>query len=283
MSRIFGRTYRLVIGKSGQRGVEITGLRISFRVEKFDGSTPNVGEIKVWNLSQTTRALAREPDTLVQLYAGYQDVTPLIFLGAVTRVSVEDDGVDSVTTITSGKQTTQALPIAQSFKGQQKLGGLLTKVAERYAPEGVDLSAIQDIPASGPRGITLSGEPTDVLNKLTRANNLDWFIEDGIVKVVPRGASTQDTAFILSPSSGLEGSPRALKPSASVGGSRLSVEATARLNGELRTRRLVQIAGTTDHAGWYLIRRVLHEGDLWGTGAKSWSTTIEATPIEEVA
>lgn len=280
MSQIFNRTYRLVFGLAGQPGAQITGLRVAFKVEKHDGASANTATIKVWNLSKTTRELAQQSNAIVQLFAGYGDNAPLIFLGAITRVTEEDDGVNSVTTIHSGKATTGAAPLSTTINGQAFARDVLGKAIEPLQAIGVDVTAVPNKPIAAPRGITLSGEPGAVLNKLTRANNLDWWIEDGVVTVAPRGFATQDTAFVISPQSGLEGSPRPIKPSKDVGGSRLSVELTARLNAEFRVRRILQVANTRELAGWYLIRRILHEGDTWATGSKSWSSTVEATPIQ---
>lgn len=278
MSAQFGGVVRAIIGRQGAQGRQIEGLRIAFDVIKTDApSTPNTATIKFYNVGRATQAALREADSLVQLFAGYGDRVPLIFLGAITRVQVESDGTDIVATVHSGKSTTGTAPVNQAFSGQQTLKDMIGVAAAPLQALGIDTEAITDRPVQAPRGVRLSGEPGAVLNRLTRANDLDWFIDDGVVKVVPRGQSTQERAYTLSPSTGLIGSPRTVKPAFDTGGNRLSVEARCMLNPELRLRRIIQIAGTRDLEGWYQIRRIQHEGDLWG---QTFSTLVECTPVE---
>lgn len=277
MSRQFGRVARAIVGKPGQPGRLIDGLRISFKVTKDDGSVPNTAEVKVWNLGPVSQAATREPNSIIQLFAGYGEQVPLLFLGAITGSKTESDGTDVITTIRSGKATTGTGALSQTFKGQQGLKDMLGKASEPLEALGLDLEAVTDTKINAPRGVVLSGDPTDVLNKLTRANNLDWFIEDGTVRVVPKGQSTQEAAYILSPQSGLVGSPKALKPSGNDDGNRLSVEVKASLNAALRVRRILQVSNTDDLAGWYQIRKVEHVGDIWGD---DWFSTCECSPVQ---
>lgn len=282
MSRAFDARIRVLIGPPGRPGRAIEGLRIAFTVEKDDApDVANRAEVKIYNLAKGSRDATREPNALIQVFAGYRDALNLVFLGAITRSVTDDDGTDIITTVTSERDTVGKGTLSTTLKGQQKLKDVLKAATAPLEAAGIDLSAVEDGVVNAPRGVVLSGPPGQVLNKLTRANNLDWFVEDGVVRVVPRGVSTQERAFVISPTSGLVGSPRPLKPSTDEGaGRRLGIEFSARLNGAFRLRRVVQIAGTEELAGWYQLRKIKHEADLW---AQKWDSVCEATPVRGVA
>lgn len=278
MTTYFNKRVRVVVGVAGQEGVELTGLRVAFKVRKQDLSSPNTAEVSVWGLDQETRELTRIPNTLVQIFAGYGDLAPLIFLGAVTRSETQRDGVEVVTKLESGKPTPAVSPLGKTFSGQQVLKDMLGEAAGGLQAIGLDLDKVPDTPINAPRGVTLSGDPYKVLNRLTRANNLDWTIEDGIVRVLPRGQGTSQTAVLLTPRTGLVGSPRPVQMQAGGQAARAAVEIKSLLNGELNIRRVVSLAEVDEMAGWYLIRSVSHDGDTHGTSPMT--TTLEATPIE---
>lgn len=188
MTRAFGKRIRVVVGRAGQEGVEIGGgLRISYKITKTDGAEPNVAQVSVWGLSQETAEATRERDTLIQVYAGYGEQEWLLFLGAVTRSATTRDGVETVTEIESGKASLGGAPLSKTLTGQQGLGDVLKIASDGLGALGVDVSQVEGV-VNAPRGISLSGDPAAVLNKLTRANRLDWTIEDGIVRFIPRGS-----------------------------------------------------------------------------------------------
>lgn len=273
--RIIDRRIRVVVGKPGEQGFEITDLRTSFKIKKNEGSKPNTAEITIYNLSRQSAEKTRGADLVVQVFAGYGDVTPLIFLGAVTRSATTNEGTETITKIESGKALVKTPPVAKTFKGTQKLTGILGAIAEPLEGIVTDLTGVPDVNVSAPRGIRLSGPIRKVLNKYTVANGLDWYIEDGVLRILARGEPYNTQAVLLTPDSGLIGSPKPVQVSEKESG-RAAVTIVSTLNGELRPRRILAVDGVQNHAGWYLIRSVEHVGDLWG----EFRTACEATPIQ---
>jgi len=278
MARAFGKRIRVVVGRAGEQGVELGGgLRVSFAVNKNDGPEPNTAKVSVWGLSQETAERTRERDTLMQIYAGYGDQEWLVFLGAVTRSATTRDGVEVKTDLESGKPTVGGGALSVSLPGQQQLTDVLQIASKGLNALGVDTGDVSGVIRS-PRGVTLAGDPAAVLNKLTRANGLDWTVEDGVVRFIRRGEPASGEALLLTPDSGLIGSPKSMQMQLGQGAARAGVELRSVLFGAVRTRGIVQVQDTQEMAGWYLIRRIAHQGDLWGT--EPMTTVLECTPVE---
>lgn len=284
MSTNFDRVVRAVISVGGAtQGVEINGLRISFTVTKDDLPYPSwpTAQIRIWGLSTTTQELTRQRNALIQLYAGYAGAVGLIFVGAITHSVTERDGVEVVTALESARPVPLVFNISRTLNTQAGLGlhDALRATVQGFG-EGVtlDLSGVENTPLNTiyPRGVVLDGEPGPVLNRLTRANRLDWTIEDGVVRVLRRGESTREPAVVLSPRTGLVGSPAPMQYGA---GSlvRAASEITCLLNPEIRIRRIVALTGTVDLEGWYLVRKLTHTGD--SGFSNDFYTRVEATPI----
>lgn len=309
MSVQFDRKVRVIVSKpGGAEGTQIgDGFRIAFEVAKKDGSSSNEAKIKVWGLSKPTIELIRQRNAVIQLYAGYGDVVPLIYKGIVTRVSVDFTNGEVICNIESKKNflsiprasgpTAQERAAAQRLfrLGQNYIARVFTEqtpildglrvvvddvktILGDYASEVVaDLQKVPSGPARAPRGVALSGTPEQVLTGYTAANNLDWWMEDGVIRVVPKGDASRETAFVLGPDSGLIGSPKPKLAGKNQKGA-TGIDVICLLNGELRVRRAVQIVGTRALTGWYLIRKVSHKGDSgWDT---EYYTHLEVTPIK---
>lgn len=282
-------------------------FRIAFSVGKKDGKKGgNVCEVRVWGLSRSTQDLIRRPRSMIQLYAGYGDVVPLLYKGIITRVKIEAEGAEVVTVIESTKGFL-TIPRPTVLTAEQRAARALVKQASGYisrvfAPEvsvldglkviaadvkdaagefasqiALDFDQVASAPKAASKQKRLAGTPSQVLDGYAAANNLDIWMEDGVLRATPRGASTREQAFVLSPQTGLIGSPQPKKAGKNEKGSS-TVELTCLLNGELRVRRAVQLRDTKALSGWYLIRSVSHKGD--NEDGDEYYTTLEVTPIK---
>lgn len=270
MAELYDRRVITDLGVPGTDGVRLEGLRTVFDVTKTDKEWTNTAKISIFNASADTAAQALQRDATVQLRAGYGDTLELLFLGAITRAEVKRERVERILEIESGDaQKARARSVAASLKGQVKVKDALGRVGEIMGLAGVDVDAISDQVMETGRGLTLQGSAARVLNRLTRLNRLDWTIEDDVLVVVPRGQPTREPAVLLSPETGLVGSP------APQDKGRLKI--TSLLNGQLRLRRIVELR-SRDHQGYYLVRKVRHQGDSW---SGEYTTTVECTEIRD--
>lgn len=217
--RLFGREYRLTLGTS-----EISGLDIDFEVSKSTKREPNKAKITVYNLAKEhRRGLESGENIRVKLEAGYRDPGPsLLFLGDIRaaasprglRVSSELSGPDVGTTIEAddGGRSYLSARVSRSFPPGTRPGPVLRYLASAL---GLGLGNIPDFetrPLEGAGnsfegGTVLSGSAYQEMDGIIRSLGLRWSIQNGIVQIQERGRPIQSSAVVLSPSSGLIGSP----------------------------------------------------------------------------
>ena len=77
-------------------GISIDDLRISLKVTKTIGRTPNTAEIKVYNLSPDTEGRIKGEFDDVILNAGYDGSAILVFRGNIKHSNGYDDGPNRV-------------------------------------------------------------------------------------------------------------------------------------------------------------------------------------------
>jgi hypothetical protein len=80
------RAQTIVAPVDGSEGIDVTGLRTVFRVEKTSTSEPNTATVEVYNLSPFSRNRIESKDQVVTLRAGYVDQAEQVILGVVRRV-----------------------------------------------------------------------------------------------------------------------------------------------------------------------------------------------------
>ena len=85
MSRQFLRRASLVVSKDGN-GLDLSAMRIKFRVEQSDTTTPNNATIFVYNLSDETANAAQKEFDKITLKVGYgDDELATIFEGTIKQ------------------------------------------------------------------------------------------------------------------------------------------------------------------------------------------------------
>lgn len=265
MSEYFNRKVAIVLGEPGETGFRYEDLRVNFTVTKDDTPTPNSANITVYGFSRDTVQFLESNSLVVQLFAGY-DTPGLIFLGDITKAVTTLEGPERRTKIESGdgQQAVTQSKISKSYGAQtdpadiigdlggsiaEKLGGDKDKVKKAVKKKA---SSLLPSTPTYPRGVALQGKASDELTKVTRANGLDWFIQDGELQIYKPGFATQTDAFVLSPTSGLIGSPKLTDKG--------RVEARSLLNSELRVGRLV-VLRSERFEGFFVIRKVKYKGD----------------------
>ena len=78
---------------------ECEGLKISFNIDKDLTQKTNKTVLKIWNLTNDTRAKIEKADTLLEIYAGYKENggAVKIFCGTVILAQTTDEGKDVIT------------------------------------------------------------------------------------------------------------------------------------------------------------------------------------------
>ena len=206
----FGRVFRLIAGKGGGTGLEITENRIKFSIARDDTKNPNKGEILVYNLAPSTRAELAKPDTRVLLHAGYDEEgePPLIYEGDVVYSATTFEGPDVITTLElgDGAVATRDSVVTLGYGPGVASETVIRDVARQM---GLTVSMPSDVPKrTWAHGLTLHGAARVALDKVTRGTGLSWSIQSGVLQVVRGGGGTNNQQVVeLSSDSGLIGSP----------------------------------------------------------------------------
>lgn len=211
----------LTVGQAGLPGFAVSDLRVSFRVKMSRSSIPNTAEIKVWNMNPVTiAALEAGPFPTVLLAVGYGDpldptglagVPRLIFRGDVVQdgLRLTFESTDRVLTISAqdGGTAYQTTQVSLVFPGPVSVSAAVAAVAAQLLLPIGNITVVQDVVLT--QGATFTGAARDVLDRLARTANADWYITDGVFFFTPRGVPQPGEATLFSSIQGnLIGTPQ---------------------------------------------------------------------------
>ena len=283
---LFNRCVAVSFGPKGaeSQGVKISGLRTSFEVTKTSETTPNTAKISIYNLSPEHRAMLETDEDLgVILEVGYGGNIEELFAGDIKRAATQkqtmhkleslaiatvNQGPDRVTTIeaTSGQIVTERATLDKSYAAGTGYLTALRDVINSIGAINIDTQDALDFLGSvtdklAQTGMVLSGMATKHMNKLAEALGLEWSIQDNTLQIITRGSKTTEEAVLLTPQTGLIGSPIWKKD---------GIEFTALINPKIRPGRAVAVtieskkytvffqvwradfAGDTHDSDWYV-------------------------------
>lgn len=291
MSKLYGRAARVLIHE-----LEITGLDVQFRVQRTLKPEPDTLQLSVWNLSHEHRsALQRHGSTAapvqVRLEAGYlpppissgtaaaldeigaTNILPLIFGGDVREIWSTREGADWVTTLTAGDgDHAGTARVNKAFGPGTPLRFAIEQVAAELGlglgqlPKEIVTAVAFDGGRQFPAGIVLSGQGYSQLTRLLTAAGYTWTVQDNEIVVVKRGSSF-GTAVLLTPETGLIGSPT---PSSDG-----RVAAVCLLQPDLVPGRQVEF-GAEHVQGHYVVETAAYVGE---TAGQDWYVQLEAKPL----
>jgi hypothetical protein len=283
MSASFGRAWKVIVGET-----EIAGLRVRFKAKKTASADPSALDLSIYNLSASTRAkLSASARPPVVLMAGYRDAAGLIFAGPARTIDHVCEGADWMTHILCGDgEQAYAGFSSFSFKAGTKKGDVLARWTDDLKALGVDVADAQAAIRMGgiaglkeyfTQGFAAHGRTMKEGDRLLASIAAEYSIQDGRLVITEVAKPSAEPAVLLSPATGLLGSPDRGAPE-KVGGETTPVallKAKALLNGELRPMRALRLE-TASISGDYRVESVEHAGDSHGA---EWSSTVEARPL----
>lgn len=271
--------------------VRITGLRVRFEIKKtLKTKKHNTAKLAIYNLSDDTRRALKQLQTVpVRVEAGYPDNISQIFVGDLRNVVSAQEGPDWITRMESGdgevamrtarlNKAYRTLTFEQAIKeaaGSLKIGA---GNALALAAKGNFQGAIKTLTS----GAMLRGKTTDIVDRLARAASLEWSIQDGQLQFLEIDKALQGTAVLLSPQTGLIGSPELATEPISDGAKtqkkRTYLKARALIQPDIVPGRQIQMQ-SRQFSALYRCEEVTFTGDTHG---QDWYADIEATPLRGV-
>lgn len=264
MGELYGRKAILTIDT-----LQVTASDIEFSVTKTLKPSPNKADIKVLNLSPDHIAVIESsPTATVQLEVGYVSGTSVIFLGDLQTSLTVRNGNDSVTTLASadgGKKHRTARVQVSHKRGTPTATVLQSLVTALGVAPGNSAAAIGAIASAGfgdmfTLGTVLSGSAANEFTRILRAVGYSWSIQRGALQLLPVKQALAGTAIVLTPQSGLIGSPSVDKDGVmscdcqiipDIEPGRLVVVKSAHMQGQFRIEETAH-AGATKGGNWQI-------------------------------
>jgi hypothetical protein len=206
------RTCQLIVFGNDLSGLDLSALRIKFSVKRSDTMTPNVADIRVYNLEEQTALRIRKEFTKVVLQAGYEGNFGVIFQGNIKQVILgRESATDTFIDIIAGdgdRAYNFAIVNATIAKGSTQRDQVNAAVSS-MAPKGVDAGHLGEMPTEKlPRGKTMYGNARNYLRDAAQTSQSSWSIQDEKVTFVKKKAYLPGERVVLTSKTGMIGTPQ---------------------------------------------------------------------------
>lgn len=205
------RKVTLIVANAQGKGLDLSQLRVHFKVNQSDFETPNNAEITVFNLASDTAQTIRKEFTSVTLQAGYQDGSyGIIFQGTIKQSKVgRQSQTDTYLTIYAADSdeiynfgmVNQSIAAGTSPKDQ--IGQIAKAMGASVGPLQFSTGLQSNI-----RGKVLYGMGRTQIRNLARTGLAQWSIQNGQVIMISQTGYLPGTAVVLSSKTGMIGLPQ---------------------------------------------------------------------------
>ena len=275
----FDRQYRLTLGDytlGAATEDQPIPLRISFSLQKTDLEAGNTGRLSVYNLGPVHLSALDRTDCPVSLRAGYGNRLPLIFSGTVSFASTAAEGADRRTDIEAVDQlpALRDAYLSLSYSGSVSWRTILDDAANRM---GVAVRYSYNAAfTDAPRGFSYVGKAAGILTRGCGCCGLVWSIQNGVLQIKRPGDVMRREVYVLSPETGLLGSPERVAVNAGEDGgeTRLGWDAEYFLNGAITVDDYVYLQSRAA-TGYFRVYSVEYTGDNLGGDWKCRARLLE--------
>lgn len=274
---LFNRLSAVSAGKSGSMGTRIEGLRISFNIVKTADPESNDIGISLYNLAASTRSAFELAGNRIVLEAGYESTgLVLLAVGDIVRGSTEYQIPDAVTSVDArdGGLNLRNARISVTYDANTSAKDMVQDFINKLEVDEAEISA--DLNASFRQGWSFVGSVRDGLDKLAARFGFDWSIQNNTAQITPARETSQRTAILLNPSSGLIGIPTRLDTtgnSLDKAKEEPGLAVRSLLNPAVLPGDPIVIEARDFPSAVYRVKRVQHHGDTHGS---DWYSDIEA-------
>lgn len=183
------------------------GLDIDLDINFSDGKDPDVSEVTIYNLSDDSINQIKK-DGYCIVNAGYKKLGNKgnILSGDIEEVTTTWQGLDKETKIkvTDGGKKWRKAKISKTYKENTKASTIMRDVINIMGYEIVELEPKNDKVYK--LGKTVNGFCSDILKMLVKDTESKMFVNKNRITIRDQEKGTK-TGFVLSPETGLVGSP----------------------------------------------------------------------------
>ena len=308
----FGRAANLFLVSDSQT-LDLSNLRFKFKTTANDVETPNLAQVRVYNLSEQTKQSAITEYQSVIINAGYQGNVGTIFKGTIKQFKVgKESNVDSFLDIYAADTDlpynfgTISAHLQKGYTGTGQLSAIANALGTPLQSQANSILEQNGGIIPSPRGKVMFGMVRSYARDLANTYNCRWSLQNGVLTMIPLEGYLPGTAVKLNSATGLIGVPEAtdqgiqvqalLNPRFSVGGQvqlnnkditatilkqqffpglgDISLVATVAGQTENEQLQTSPVNSTTD--GFYRILVIEHEGDTRG---QAWYSNLTCLNI----
>jgi hypothetical protein len=284
--RLFRRAWRVQVGPFVS-----TDLDCTFKVTRSVAARPGTCELSLYGLSaeQRSQILAlprRRPfgsavqvvnaGTILEVSAGYVDAErPVIFRGNLRRAFQKRQLPETWLELSGGdgEYAIRSARVRRAFAPDTSVRDVLRGIAEAMGvgvgnvDETSAGASLGDVGALYTGGHVVHGSAADALTSVCRSAGLEWSIQNGVLQLLPRGQAATRSAVLLSPDTGLVGSPEKT--------GRHSAKASCLMVAGLQPGSLVELDSIVLR-GTYRVSRMELSGDTRG---QEWGASLDLVSL----
>lgn len=206
------RTLQLIVYGNDLNGLDLSQLRIKFNVKRSDTMTPNVADIRVYNLDEETALRVKKEFTKVVLQAGYPGNYGVIFQGNIKQVIIgRESAVDTFIDIVAGdgdRAFNFAIVNTTLSKGSTQQDQVVA-AATPMRDKGVTIGHLGEFPTEQlPRGKVMYGNSRDYLRDAAQSTDKTWSIQDEKITFVGTRTFLPGEVVVLTSKTGMIGTPQ---------------------------------------------------------------------------
>lgn len=210
MTRQWLREVSLTVDAGGET-IDVSELRIRFKVTQNRLQTPNTADIIITNLKDETAQKIKKEGQIVTLKAGYQGASEGLFKGnLIQKRTGRENPVDTYTALLaqSGDKAYNFATVSKTLAAGSTFKDQVDVVLEAMKPHGITAGYIADLGSKKmPRGRTLFGMARDVMRDIGFSTGTSWFIEDDKLNITKNNEPKPGEAFVLNSTTGMIGRP----------------------------------------------------------------------------
>lgn len=208
----YGRALSLVVFGTDLQGLDLSEMKIKFVVKRSNTMTPNVANIRVYNLELETALRIKSQFKRVILQAGYESNFGVIFQGNIKQVILgRESATDTFIDIVAGDGdraynfAVVNSTIAAGATQQQQVD----TVTNAMSPKGVTKGHITDLGTTQlPRGKVMFGTARNYLRGVAESTSSGWSIQDEKITFVKLSGYLPGEQVVLTSKTGMIGTPQ---------------------------------------------------------------------------
>ena len=265
-----------------ERTITLSGLRVSFSIQKNLAVQTNPGVIRIWNLSQDHRNLIKDFGDEVTIYAGYERGAgqQLLYRGDTTAVSHTFELPEIITTLEcgDGERYVNQKHFSLSYQTGTTVETVIRNIADRMGVNIIEFSSTGNLVYE--LGFSFSGMLKEALTKTTEFANLQWSIQNNGLQIIPKTGTIVQPAYKIDANNGMIGIPQRFtykRQDFYVLGPAVGWKVNTFLDPLIIPGYKVDVTSRyLGFQGIFRVETVRHHGDTYGA---DWETNMELTQL----